>query len=442
MELKELFEPKSIAVIGASNSRGKVGHSIFKYLIRGRKKVYPVNIKSKKIMGQTAYPSVLDIRNEVDLAIFAIPAAVIPGVMKECVQKKIKAAIIVSGGFSESGNVGLEHEVIKTAKEGNIKVLGPNCLGIIMPYQKLNASFFNKIPDVGGISFVSQSGALGVAILDWAIKNNIGLSSFISIGNAADVSFADIINYLKNDEKTKAVCLYIESLKDGRSFLKAAEELKKPIIVLKAGSTASGAKAAFSHTAALATEDRIFDGIFKQFKIIRVETLYQLFEVAKYFVNERAPKGKRGVIVTNAGGPGVLASDAFEKRGLQIVQLPKKVLEEMDKVLPEHWSHNNPVDIVGDALPDRYEAVFNILKHKKDFLDFVFCILTPQEMTQPSKVAQIFTKFHHETDIPCFGCFMGGELVEEAQKILTKNHILNFDEPEYGALVVSKMVRK
>jgi acetyltransferase len=268
----------------------------------------------------------------------------------------------------------------------------------------------------------------------------MGLSGFVSVGNKSDVDFGDLIDYFEHDTDTKAICLYVESLKDGRKFLEATEDCKKPIIILKSGRTESGKKAASSHTAALATEDKIYDGVFKQYGIIRVETLYQLFEIARYFVHRNAPKRNRGIIITNAGGPGVLASDAFEREGMEIADIAG-VKKELDSILPVHWSHNNPIDIVGDARPERYKKVFDIIEGKK-FYDFVLCILTPQTMTEPEKVAQIFSGFAKRTGIPCFGCFMGGELIDSAKKTLRKNKIINFVEPDYAAHVISKMVIK
>lgn len=438
--LEYFFNPRTIAVIGASHSKGKVGHDIFHSLLNEKKKVYPVNPNLTSVLGEPAYASVADIRAEIDLAVIAVPAKIVPQVIEECGKKSVKAVIIISSGFSESGNKALETEVVEIARKHNIRILGPNCLGVIVPRQKMNASFFNKMPEKGGIAFISQSGALGVAILDWAIKQEIGLSAFVSMGNAGDVDFADMLTYFEKDPDTKAICIYMESLKDGRKFLEAANGCKKPIIVLKAGRTEAGQKAAATHTAALATEDRVYDGAFKQHRLIRVNTLYQLFEIAQYFVYGHAPKGKRGLIITNAGGPGVLASDGFEREGIEIVKIDE-AREELDKVLPAQWSKNNPIDIVGDAMPDRYKAVFDVIKSKK-FFDFVLCILTPQAMTEPKDVAELFVKFYKETGVPCFGCFMGGDLIGTAKRILRENHITNFVEPDYAAKVISKMVKK
>jgi acetyl coenzyme A synthetase (ADP forming)-like protein len=437
MSVSELFKAKSIAVIGASHEIHKVGHDIFRNLLASKKKIFPINPNVKEILGVKTYPSVLDVKDEIDLAIIVVPAKIVPVVMKDCVKKGIKFVIIISAGFSEVGNKALEEEVLGIAKNAGIRILGPNCLGVIDPAQKFNATFFNKMPVRGKISFVSQSGALGVAELDWAIKKKIGLSKFISVGNIIDIDFAELINYLNEDKKTKVICLYVESLKNGTAFIEAAKKSLKPIIVLKAGTTSSGLKAAVSHTGALATDNAIYDGVFRQCRVSRVNTLYQLFEVAQAHVFGDCPKGKRALIITNAGGPGVIASDAFEKNDVEIASLPNTVLEELNKKLPLPWSHNNPVDVIGDALPERYEAVLKTVEKEK-FYDFVFLILTPQTMTGPEKVAEILVEFHKRTKVPCFGCFMGGKSVDKAKSILNKNHILNFEEPEYGALVIGK----
>lgn len=439
--MKELFEPKTIAVIGASRYKEKVGHDVFLNLLKGKKKVFPVNPNAKKILEKKAYASVMLIPEKIDLAVIAVPAKLVPGVLRECGQKKVKAVIVISSGFSESGNKELEDEIVSIAKVYGITLLGPNCLGIINPFQKLNASFFNKMPDAGDITFISQSGALGVAVLDWAIQNKIGLRAFVSIGNSSQIDFPQLIDYFGNDPKTKAICFYVESMKHARDFVYKAEHLRKPIIVLKAGATESGAKAAASHTAALATADVIYQGAFKQFGINRVNTLQQLFEIAKHVVTEKTPAGRKGLVITNAGGPGVMTSDSFEKNGLKLAEIPKDVFEALNKILPQSWSHNNPIDILGDARPERYKAVLEKIA-KERFYDFVFLILTPQTMSRPEEVAKVLVEFHRKTKMPCFGCFMGGDAVRNAKKILKDNFLLNFKEPDYGAELISMMVRK
>jgi len=256
-----------------------------------------------------------------------------------------------------------------------------------------------------------------------------------------DVRIPELIKYFKNDKKTKAICLYIESLKDGKKFMEAMSNLKKPVIILKGGITKSGEKAAATHTAALASPYAIYKGAFKQCGAIQVNNLHQLFEVARHLAYEKAPKGKKGVIITNAGGAGVLASDAFERNGLELANIPKNVIKKLNKSLPIYWSKRNPIDIIGDATPERYKNVLKIIEKEK-FYDFLFLALTPQTMANPEEVARLLVKFHKKTKIPCFGCFMGGNTVKRAKKILKENNLLNFKEPSYGIEVVSKMVKK
>jgi acetyltransferase len=438
--MKELFNPDSIALIGASRSREKVGYVVFKNLLKSGKKVYAVNPNAKKILGQTSYVSVKDIPGKVDLAVIAIPAKFVPAAIEECGIKGVKAAIIISAGFSEAGNPTLEKQLLEAAQKHRIRILGPNCLGIIMPFSKINSAFFEQMPEKGSIAFISQSGALGVAVLDWAVKEKMGLSAFVSVGNAADIDFPYLINYFENDSHTKVICLYIESLKEGRKFLDAASVAKKPIVVLKAGRTKAGERAAVSHTAALATEDKIYDGVFKQYNLLRADSLQQMFTAAEFLTVNKAPKGRRGLIITNAGGPGVLASDAFEKNKIEVVQLPAELINNLNAFLPGHWSHNNPIDIIGDALPERYSQTLEEVKGH-NFYDFIMLILTPQEMSDPSDVAKILVNFHKKTGIPCFGCMMGGKRVEQAKTILKDAGLLNFEEPEQGAGIISRMIK-
>jgi acetyltransferase len=438
MSIKGLFEAKSVAVIGASHQAHKVGHDIFRNLLGSKKKVYPVNPNARKILGKRCYSSVLDIKDKVELAIIAVPAKIVPRVMLDCAKKEIRDVIIISAGFSETGNSELEQEILRTAKKYGIRILGPNCIGVIDTAQKFNATFFNKMPIKGHIGFISQSGALGVAVLDWAIKKNIGFSKFISVGNMSDIDMYELIDYLNEDKDTKAICIYIESLKKGKEFISSAKRAKKPIIALKAGTTAGGEKAAASHTGALATDNAIYDGAFRQCGVTRADTLTQLFEVAEAHVTGTCPLRLRALIITNAGGPGVMASDSFENNGIEIAKLPDNILKTLNKKMPAEWSHNNPIDIVGDALPERYKAVLDIVE-KESFYDFIFLILTPQTMTEPDKVAQVLVEFHNRTKKQCFACVMGGRSVDKAKNILNKNSILNFEEPEYGSEVISRI---
>jgi len=435
MNFENFYNPKRIAVVGASREETKVGHIIFKNLLKSGKEVYPVNPNAESILNVPCKASLSSIKEKIDLVIICVKSQLIPDIIEEMKKKKIKSAIIISSGFSEVGNKDLEKEVYNKIKKYNIRIIGPNCLGLINPYSKLNASFFDDTPKEGNIALISQSGALGVAMLDMIIEKGIGLSKFISIGNAIDMSFDEIISSLNRDDKTKIITLYMESLKDGKKFMQAVSKAKKPVVVLKAGKSESGKKAASSHTAALAIEDKIYDGAFKQCGVVRVETLRELFNISK--MAELKLKGNKCLIITNAGGPGVMASDCFEKNGLMLIKIKDKLINELNGVLPLGWSKNNPIDIIGDATPDRYETTLKIVsKYKKDF-DFIFLILTPQAMTYPEKVAEVITKFK---DIKIITCFMGGNKVKEAKKILENNKNINFEEPEDAAIIIKKAI--
>lgn len=427
-----LFKPERIAVIGASRFPEKVGYEVFKNLLQSDSKVYPVNINDGEILGKTAYKSLLEIEDEIDLAVICVPAPIVPDVLKDVVKKKVKACIIISAGFSEAGEAGrkIEEKVGQIIRKSSMRLLGPNVLGIINPTLKLNASFFDGMPKQGGISFISQSGALGVAMLDWAIKNDIGLANFASVGNMLDIDFSDLIEYFGRDENTSAIICYIEALKDGREFMKACKKVSrsKRIIVLKAGRTAAGKRAALSHTASLAGDEDIYSAAFKQAGVTRVNTLKELFNTA-LAASKFKTIGRNICIVSNAGGPAVIASDAFERHGFNVEPLPKDIVKKLDKVLPANWSENNPIDIIGDAKSDRYKAVFDVLA-AENFFDFCLCILTPQAMTQADESARVVAEFYEKTGKPVFTCFMGGNKVEDAKKILKEHGILNFDEPE------------
>ncbi len=438
--MEKFFEPKSIAVIGASRHKEKVGYAIFKNLLSSRKKVYPINPNAKKICGRIAYNSVLKIKEDIDLAIIVIPAKFVPEVLKECGEKDIKNVIIISAGFSESGNEKLEKKLVDIALKYNIRYIGPNCLGTINPHQKLNATFFGKNPKKGKIAFISQSGALGVAVLDRAIEKGMGLSLFASIGNATNIGFSEMIKYLDKDKNTKAICLYVESLRKGKKFLNVVSKIKKPVIVLKGGMTKKGQEAAATHTAALMSENGVYTGAFKQCGAIKTESIYELFEIGSYLSKNKPIKGNRGIIVTNAGGAGVLSADAFEKNGLELAKIPKSIIKKLDKELPMEWSRSNPIDIVGDATPERYKKTLDIIK-KGNFYDFIFIALTPQKMTNPKKVAKILVEFQKKSKTPIFSCFMGGELIKDGKILLTNENILNFEEPTYGIGMISKMVK-
>lgn len=433
--LDKIFNPKSIALVGASDTDGKLGYILFRNLIGGGFKglIYPVNPKHKTIQGKKAYKSLTEIREEVDLAVIATPIDAVPQVIKDCAIKKILGTVVISAGGKETGEQGrkLEQLILQEAKEAGVRIIGPNCLGIIRPSIGLNASFSHRMALRGKIAFVSQSGALCTAILDRSLTENIGFSHFISIGSMADVDFGDLIDYLGASEEVTSIILYIESITNTRKFMSAARALSqiKPIIAVKAGRSQAGAQAAASHTGAMAGEDDVYDAAFKRAGIIRVRTIRQLFNCAESLAKQPRPRGSRLGIVTNAGGLGVIAADALEDWGQKPATLSEGTIEELNQVLPPHWSKRNPVDIIGDATPERYQEAIRLVLRSSD-IDGLVVMLTPQAMTSPKDVASSVSRLARRQQIPIFAVWMGGEEVEEGISILNKADIPTYSTPE------------
>jgi acetate---CoA ligase (ADP-forming) len=437
--MESFFNPKTIAIIGASNKKGKIGNDIFNNLKNYKSKIIPININKKRISGQKTYATVNEYLGKIDLVIIVIPAKFVPSVLKECGKKKIKSAIIISAGFGEVGNTELEDNVLNICKKYKIKILGPNCLGLLNIDKNLNASFYKGKIIKGGISFISQSGAIGVAVLDKSISENIGFSKFISVGNMTNTDFSDYIKYLNLDKNTKVICIYVEGIKNGKKFIKAVKNCKKPIIALKAGFTKTAMKAISSHTGSLAGNSKIYDSIFSQFGIIKVNNLNEMFNLAKYLSNNPIPKSKNICIVTNAGGMGVLSSDACESNGLIIAKLPESIKKELNKKLPINWNKSNPIDILGDALANRYKTTLNILSGKK-FYDILLFILTPQSNTEVEKSMQALINFKLKNPkIAVFSCLVGGKKIIKALKMANEKNIINFEEPYFFAKSLSRL---
>ncbi|MCK5321021.1 CoA-binding protein [Candidatus Pacearchaeota archaeon] len=431
-DVSVFFDAKTYAVIGASRDRNKVGYAVFKNLLQSGKKVFPVNPKAKEILGYRSYEDLLEIPYDIDCIVIAIPAKSVPLILKQAEKRKVKAAVILSAGFSEVGNKDLEERILRIANEANIQLLGPNAYGFIDPMQKLNTTYFEGTPKQGEVAFISQSGAIGSAILDKVRK----LSGFVSIGDSAQLDFSDFIEYYSNDKNTKVITLYLESLKEGKGqrFIEVCKRCKKPIIALKAGKSEEGQRAAKSHTAALASEQGVYSGILKQAGVIEVDSVKQLFNVAKVF--EKYPKlGNRIAIVTNAGGLGVLTTDSCEANKIKVLKLSKQVIEKLNKILPSNWSHNNPIDLIGDALAGDYEKTLSILE--KENFDFFFVLLTPQRMTEALGTAEILFKMKK----PVVACFLGGRQVREAREFMDMAGILNFYDVEEMCEAVGKIVR-
>lgn len=430
--MKNFFNPKTIAIIGASNKEGKVGYALM-YNLRYFKNVIPINLDEDAVLGRKCYSSVLRYKGKIGLAVIAIPAKSVKKVLIECGKKKIKNVIIISAGFSEVGNVKAEKELMKIAKKYRIKVLGPNCFGVVNPYLELDTSFAKAIPEKGSIAFISQSGALWSGIVEWSL-DKFGFSKFVSLGNMMGADFSDLINYFNKDKLTKVIVCYIEYLKDGRNFMHAVKKSKKPVIVIKAGVSEKGIKAAMSHTGSLAGEFEIYRAAFKQCGAILVNNLVDAFNKANYLCNQKL--GKKVVIISNAGGPAVLAADYCSRYGLNVVELSKKFVSSLK--LPKTWSKQNPIDLVGDANYDRYKKVFRKLDKKK-FFDSVIVILTQQKMVDVIKVVEEVIEFKKKSKKNIVCCFMGGNEINIAEDVLLREGISCFFEPEDAVKVLGKI---
>ncbi len=436
MDLNSIFYPKSIAIIGASTEVGHVGNDIVKNLItQGYKgKIFPVNPKTTKLYDLKCYPFVLAIKEKIDLAIIVVPSSIVPTVLETVAKKNIKGVIIISAGFKEVGNIDLENQIKKICQKNNIALVGPNCLGVINPEIKMNASFANIMPPSGNIAFISQSGALCTAILDYAQKLDIGFSKFVSVGNKALLSEADLFEYLAKDKKTKVIAMYVEQLTNAPAIIAAAKKLThgknpKPIIAIKSGRTSDGASASASHTGALAGNDSAYQGLFSQAGIIRAEMISELFEYLRIFTHNKLPKGDRVAIVTNAGGPGVLTTDEVIFSGLKMAKISAETEKKLRKVLPAYANFHNPIDVLGDAKADRYKAAIDILEKDKN-VDSIIVVLTPQSMTEFELTARAIITAKKKSDKPIVASFIGGKLVENSVKILRANGVSTFSFPE------------
>lgn len=441
--LKNIFQPKSVAVIGASREKGKVGHSVLSNLINGgfAGEIYPVNPKSKTILGRKCYQSVLDLPGEIDLAVFAIPARAVVDAIDRCGEKKIPAAIIISAGFKEIGGEGVQLEDALSEKitKYGMRVLGPNCLGVIDTASKLNASFAAGMPASGNIGFFSQSGALGTAILDWALGESIGFSKFVSLGNKLNIDETDLLQEMGEDDKTEVILGYIEDVKNGANFLDVARSVtkKKPIIMVKSGGTEAGARAASSHTGALAGSEKAFSSAFAQSGIVRVAAIEDLFDYARAFSSGRFPAGNKMAIVTNAGGPGIIASDAIEHSSLRMASFEESTIKALRDSLPPTAALYNPVDLIGDAGDDRYSAALKAVLNDPR-VDGAFVIFTPQAMSKPAKVARAVNQNMVDSK-PVLAVFMGGPTVDESIDILSKACVPNYHYPERAISAMEAM---
>jgi acetyltransferase len=444
--LDVFFSPKTVALIGASENEKSVGRTILRNLIGSPfgGVVFPINPKRSSVLGIKAYPTLAKVPEAVDLAVVATPAATVPGIIRECADAGVKGAIIISAGFKEAGAAGgkLEQQIRVEARRGKMRIIGPNCLGVMSPITGLNATFAGTMARPGNVAFISQSGALFTAILDWSLQEMVGFSAFISVGSMLDVNWGDLIGYLGDDPRTQSIVLYMESIGDARSFLSAAREvaLTKPIIVIKAGRTHAAAKAAASHTGALTGSDEVLRAAFRRSGVLRVDRIADLFYMAEVLSKQPRPKGPRLTIITNAGGPGVLATDALILGGGALAELTPETIDALDQILPPHWSHANPIDILGDAGPERYAQAVEIAA-KEPNSDGFLAILTPQAMTDPTETAERLKPLAHLDGKPLLASWMGGADVAAGITILNRAGIPTFPYPDTAVRAFNYMWR-
>ncbi|NLG73788.1 MAG: acetate--CoA ligase family protein, partial [Chloroflexi bacterium] len=443
--LDAIFAPKNVAVIGASETPNTVGRTLVWNLISSPfgGAVFPVNPKRASVLGIKAYPTISAVPEPVDLAVISTPAKTVPGIIKECVDAGVKGAIIISAGFKETGPEGveLERQIMEHAA-GRMRIIGPNCLGVMNPISGLNATFANGMARKGSVGFISQSGALCTAVLDWSVKENVGFSAFVSIGSMLDVGWGDLIYYLGDDPQTESIVIYMETIGDARAFLSAAREvaLTKPIIVIKPGRTEGAAKAAASHTGSLTGSDEVLEVAFRRSGVLRVNSIAELFYMAEVLAKQPRPNNRRLTILTNAGGPGVLATDALITNGGELAELSPETMQAFDELLPAAWSHNNPVDILGDASPERYAKALEIAASDPNS-DGMLVILTPQSMTDPTATAEMLKPYAQSLGKPVIASWMGGADIEKGEMILNQANIPTFPYPDTAAKMFTYMAK-
>jgi acetyltransferase len=436
-----------VALIGATDRPGAVGRTVLENLLHGRfqGKLCAVNSKHEEVLGLKAYKSIRDIPSPpVDLAVIATPAATVPQIIAECVAAGTKSAAVISAGFKERGTEGvaLEQEIRERLRGSSMRLLGPNCLGLMNPKMGLNATFAKDAPKAGSVAFLSQSGALLSAILDWSCREEVGFSAIVSTGSMLDLGWGDLIYYFGDDPYTKSILLYMESVGDARSFLSAAREvaLTKPIIVIKAGRSEAASRAAASHTGALTGSDDVLDAAFRRTGVLRVHNIADVFYMAETLGRQPRPKGPRLTILTNAGGPGVLATDSLVANGGQLAELSPESLQRLDEFLPPHWSHNNPIDILGDADSERYTRALEIASRDPNS-DGLLVILAPQGMTDPAQIAERLKPYAKQYDKPVLASWMGGNSVAAGEAALNAAGIPTFSYPDTAARAFTYMWR-
>lgn len=444
--LNDFFEPESTAVIGASANPEKLGYAVVKNLIDGGYskigEVYPINLNEPEILGLKAYPSVQDVPGPIDLAVIVIPYPYVPAALRECGQKGIPAVIVITAGFREAGKEGLEREreLIEIAAEEELRLIGPNCLGVIDTFTPLNASFSAGTPPKGPMAFMSQSGALGTAVLDWSLAGSLGLSKFVSLGNKADVDEVDLLRAWVDDEDTRVIMIYNEGMSNGEAFIRTAREVTrvKPVVAIKSGVTQAGSRAVSSHTGSLAGSEQAYQAAFQQAGVLRASSMQALFDMALALGYQPPLQGDRIAIITNAGGPGILATDALEHSGLSLARFEVETIKKLEEYLPDAASAANPVDVLGDARADRFQVALETVAEDPN-TDGLLVVLTPQAMTEIESTARAVGNLASRTDKPLLACFMGEAEMSRGVDVLESHGVPNYPFPERAALAFRAM---
>jgi acetyl coenzyme A synthetase (ADP forming)-like protein len=443
--LPEILNARSIALIGATPEPNKVGYAVMRNLLAFPGKLYPVNPKHQTILGRTVYPELASVPYPIDIAVIVVPARFVPKIVQEAGEKGIPLVIIISSGFRESGKSGeeLEHQMLTVARHYNIRIMGPNCLGLMLPHQGINTTFDPISPKPGKIAFISQSGAIISTIVDWSLPEEIGFSAVISIGNQADLSFEDFLVYAGDDPHTRAIILYIEEIRNGKRFMEIARRItaKKPIVAIKSGSSRIGRMTAASHTGSLAGSFEVYLAAFWESGIIPVRSMREAFQTAELLSSEGYPKGIRAIVISNAGGFAVLSSDYAEQFGIELVDFPPAILAELDTILPADWNRRNPVDMVGDASADRFAKTFDVMIKNQDAWDIAFVIAVPSAISDPVRVANELVRFSKSTHKMIVGCMIGGDSMKTPLRILRDSGIPNFPDLEDAFKAVGNICR-
>ncbi len=441
----EYFNPRSVAVIGASSDSRKMGYAVMHNLLQFPGQLYPVNNKRGDVQGLKAYQSVTEIPAPVDMAVITVPANFVPKVVEECGQKGVPIVVIITAGFKEMGEQGraLEERVMAIAKGYGTRIIGPNCLGLIVPPRGLDTTYVHESPRPGSIAFISQSGAIINTVVDWSLAEEIGFSAVVSVGNQADLNFLDYLNWVRRDPKTKGVILYIEEIRDGRAFMKVVEEVsrEKPVVAIKSGSSLKGQAAASSHTGSLSGSYDVYMEAFRRSGVIPVHTLTGAFQVAEMLASPKGyPRGRRAVVITNAGGFAVLSSDYAERYGIELVDLPTDVVEEMNGFLPDFWNKGNPVDLLGDAGEARFRKTFELLARHDDFWDIAFVVSFPNLVLGSESIANEIIRFSEQTGNMIVGTLLGGDSMQRGRDILREHQIPSFEELDFTFRVMGRIL--